>query len=99
MPFEPEFMRKLGAFRAERDSVRNLEQWQALSDKWLDTTGWPTKGPEQTARESAGKLGPVRLGGRLWSHTSLAYDISPEARYELIYTLKAVGDPIRFPLE
>lgn len=90
-------MRQFQEFDAERRRVRTLADWKALAARWFDLPAWPTRSQEQRLAESAGKQGPVSLGGRRWSYTSWAYDLTPEARYEYFATLRRIGDPLRFP--
>ena len=97
MPFQPEFMRKIEEFKAERERVRTLENWQAFQKRWFDTSHWPRKSRQQLATESLGKQGPFVLRGRTWSYSTTTYDLSPEARYEYSWTCHTVGDPLRFP--
>jgi len=97
MPYQPAFLREYGAFARERAEVRTVEEWTAFSRRWLDSSAWPTKTPEQYAQDQARKRGPVRLGGRSWSFFSDGLDLDPVARYELLATVHRVGSPIVFP--
>lgn len=98
MSYEPEFMRRYDEFDADRRRIRTTEEWIAFRRKWLDQSVWPRKSPEQLGKEAMDARGDVRrFDGRTWARTQYAYDITPEARYELFATIANVGDPIRFP--
>jgi hypothetical protein len=99
MPFEPEFMKRLTEFAADRGRLHSVTDWVAFQGKWFDRSAWPEKSASQRAAESPNKRGPVQIGGRTWGYTSWTYDLTPEARYEYFATLHSVGDPIRFPHE
>lgn len=99
MPFVPPFMQQLDVFRAERDQARDLTGWKQFQRKWLNNATWPTKSDDQVRREQAGRVSPMRLGGRLWGWKGDRVDISPEARYEYFWTIEVVGRPLRFPDE
>jgi hypothetical protein len=96
MSIEPEFMRRLSEFRAERARVRTVDDWRAFTARWFDSTKWPKKSPAQLATESFAKRAPLDLGGRRWSHTTWAYDLTPEARYEYFAARHEVGLPLLF---
>ena len=99
MNFDPQFMLQRDLFYKERQAVRSLEDWRSFYKKWLDNSSWPTKPPELIREEGLKKLGPVLIGGRIWGFTSFNDDISPEARYEYVFTMKTIGDPLKFPHE
>ena len=97
MPFQPAFMLRFDDFAREREAIRTVEDWTAFSRKWLDSSTWPTKTPEQYAEDQARKRGPLRLGGRSWSFFSDGLDLDPAARYELHDAVHRVGGPLVFP--
>ena len=97
MAYTPAFMRQFDEFLRERDQVRSVEDWIAFNRKWLDSSAWPRKTPEQCVQDQALKHGPVRIGGRNWTFISDGLDLAPIARYALLDTVHRVGDPIVFP--
>lgn len=99
MQFIPEFMIHLDQFRKERELVRNIDDWKSFFRKWLDSRTWPVKSVDVLRIEGKRKIGPIQMGGRSWGFSNLNLDISPEARYEYVYTFSKVGTPIKFPKE
>jgi hypothetical protein len=99
MPHTPEFRQKFEEYSREKLQIKNLQDWAEFAKKWFPSVKWPRKTPQQLGCESQGKKGPIKLGGRVWSYETYAYDIKPEDRYEYIYTLKTIGDALRFPDE
>ena len=97
MPYQPEFMQRFKEFKAEHGCVRTLEDWAAFQRELFDTSAWPTKSPEQLTSESLGKKDVFVLRGRTWGYTTTTYDITPEARYEYVWTWHSIGDPVKFP--
>jgi hypothetical protein len=96
MAYLPDFMRRFDEFARERDAVRTRDDWRALDRKWLDSSTWPKKTPDQYAADQARKHGPVRIGGRTWSFFSDGLDLDPLARYVLHDTVHRVGSPLVF---
>jgi hypothetical protein len=99
MAFEPNFMKRLDEFKADQNRIRTIQDWIAFTKKWFPRDQWPQKSKDQLAAESKSKMGPVSIGGRMWNYTFWSYDLTPESRYEYFWTIKKVGDPIRFPHE
>src|SRR5262245_35634992 len=99
MAWEPGFVTQGAQYMEEKKNVRTFRDWLAFSKRWFGTSGWPTKSPSQIEAEAKDRRSPVEIGGRYWSRVSYAYDISPEARYEYIATLRTLGDALRFPNE
>lgn len=98
MPFVPDFMVRTEEYEREKHEVRDVSSWAAFARKWFPTAAWPRKQSEDAATiPRVGK--PLWLGGRTWRRVSYSYDITPEARYEFIYTKCTVGDPVKFPHE
>ena len=97
MPLVPEFASNRPAYNADKAKVVTLEDWVAFSQKWFPWKTWPRKSDAQVRAEAPGKRGWLDLGGRRWSYVNYVYDLSPEDRYEYIYTERMLGDPLRFP--
>ena len=99
MPYVPEFMVQPDEYERDKLLVEDLPGWIEFARKWFPTNDWPRKGPEHAATEPSRPWEPVVLGGRRWRRVSYAYDITPEARYEYIYTKCTLGDPLKYPHE
>ena len=97
MPFQPEFMLRFDEYTRQRDAVRTVEDWTALSRGWFDHSVWPRKTPDQCQQDQARKHSPVRIGGRSWSYFVDGLDLDPAARYELHDAVHRVGSPLVFP--
>lgn len=96
MSFEPVFMTKFDEYQSEKGKVRTVADWIAFKKRWFDKADWPRLTPQQTQERSRHKRGPVEIGGRTWSYTNFAYDITPEARYEYFFTLSGIGAALAF---
>lgn len=80
MPFEPAFMSRLDAFRAELEEVRAPADWIAFRARWFGDLPWPRRSPE--ALEAArGDGAPLVVAGRAFHRAPLPDDLTPEARY------------------
>jgi hypothetical protein len=86
-------------YEREKGLVSDLPHWAAFARKWFPTETWPRKGTRDATAVAPHPWEPLFLGGRKWRRVSYAYDISPEARYEYVYTKSTLGDPIKFPYE
>jgi len=85
-------------YEREKALVHDVSSWAAFARKWFPTTKWPRQRPDGAAAKPRA-WESLSLGGRTWRRVSYDYDITPEARYEYIYTKCTVGDPIKFPHE
>jgi|GEM_PF-5454229 len=96
MPYLPEFMIQFQKYSQEKQNIKTYNDWQKFKRKWFDKKNWPQKTPSQLAEESKNKIGPFKIGGRLWGYTTYIYDITPEARYEMFSVLRNLGEPLVF---
>ncbi|HUL58952.1 MAG TPA: hypothetical protein VLU43_06750 [Anaeromyxobacteraceae bacterium] len=87
MPFEPEFMRRLDAFRRELGEVRGAAAWSAFKRRWFADQPWPQRSAEAMAALRPGDL--VVAGGRAFVRAPLPLDLGPDARYEYFAALQA----------
>lgn len=99
MPIVPEFAQNRSAYNADKLKITSLDDWLAFNRKWFPADSWPRKSDADVRAEAPAKRGWLDLGGRRWSHVSYAYDLSPEDRYEYIYTQRMIGDPLKNPEE
>ena len=97
MGYTPYFMQSLPAYHTELAQVTTAAKWVDFRTKWFDVSRWPQKTDVQVAQEASMRIGPFRLGGRLWGFTSSVYDITPDARYEYFKARLTVGMPLQFP--
>lgn len=95
MPFEPAFMKDLGAFRRELEELRSLADWQAFRARWFADQPWPRRSPEVLAALRADPETVVH-GGRTFHRAPLPDDVTPDARYAFFAALATVF-PLVFP--
>jgi hypothetical protein len=99
MAYVPDFAQQRAIYESEKAAIRTVEDWYAFNRRWFPTQKWPRKSDAQVRAESVNKRGPVDLGGRRWSNVTYSYDLTPEDRYEYVFTQRTIGDPLRYPEE
>lgn len=69
------------------------------SFKTFDRESWPEKPADPLGREVAERpqaIAKIR-DGRRWAPSFWTIDLSPEARYQYFWTLRAIGAPLEDP--
>jgi len=93
MSYEPLFMKGWEKYIKDQSNVKTKNDWIEFRRKWYDEDEkkWPKKTPQQRAEESTKKRGPIKIGGRTLVHVSYPFDLTSEARYELMKTSTEIG--------
>ena len=97
MEYKPNFLIRFEEYNKEKQAIENIEDWIRFNKKWFNTKDWPKKTEVQKEEYSRKSKNTIQLDGRTWFYTFLLYDLTPEARYELIRTSNEIGMPLVFP--
>jgi hypothetical protein len=99
MAYVPEFAQQRAIYEAEKAAIRTVEDWYAFARRWFPAQTWPRKSAAQIRAEAVNKRAPVDVGGRRWSTVTYVYDLTPEDRYEYVFTERTIGDGLKYPEE
>jgi len=80
VPYQPEFMAKLPAFRTALEAVTDTPSWMAFKAAWFGDQPWPRRAPEAIQALRPGEA--VVHGGRTFRRAPLPDDLTAEARYQ-----------------